>query len=76
VILRALFALLLLHAEVADPPSLWRSFREALCEDFLRAVGMLEAAEGAGLSELQDLLAVEHAEVKHSLRRAPGPVCG
>ena len=37
-ILRALFALLLLHAEVADPPSLRRSFREALCEDSFRAV--------------------------------------
>jgi predicted AAA+ superfamily ATPase len=45
-----------LQTEVADPPGLWRSFREALREDFLRSVGTLEAAEDAGLAELQDLL--------------------
>jgi hypothetical protein len=57
--LRALFALLSLQTEVADPPGLWRSFREALREDFLRAVGTLEAAEDAVLAELQDMLPAE-----------------
>ena len=47
------------RTEVADPPGLWRSFREALRAEFLRAVGTLDAAEDAGLAEVQDLLPAE-----------------
>ena len=69
--LRALFALLSLQTEVADPPGLWRSFREAPREDFLRAVGTLEAAEDAVLAELQDLLPAEQNSSTDSGLAAP-----
>ena len=69
--LRALFAFLSLQTEVADPPDLWHSFREALGEDFLRAVGTLEAADDAALAELQDLLPAEQNSSTASGLAAP-----